>query len=71
VLSQAYQSMLYLPLYVAIDRGFFKKEGLDVIKHTAGSPSTALSAVISGSSISRCTDRNGPLLQRPRAHPSM
>jgi NitT/TauT family transport system substrate-binding protein len=50
VLSQAYQSMLYLPLYVAIDRGFFKKEGLDVIKHTAGSPSTALSAVISGSS---------------------
>jgi NitT/TauT family transport system substrate-binding protein len=49
VLSQALQSLLYLPVYVAIDGGFFKKEGLDVTKQTAGSPSAALSAVISGS----------------------
>jgi NitT/TauT family transport system substrate-binding protein len=41
--------MLYLPLYVAIDGGFFTKEGLDVTKQTAGSPSAALSAVLSGS----------------------
>jgi NitT/TauT family transport system substrate-binding protein len=47
--SQAFQSMLYLPLYVALDAGFFKKEGLDVTKQTAGSPSAALSAVLSGS----------------------
>lgn len=48
-ISQAFQSMLYLPLYVAIDGGFFTKEGLDVTKQTAGSPSAALSAVLSGS----------------------
>src|SRR5579863_5033567 len=48
-ISQAFQSMLYLPLYVAIDGGFFTKEGLDVTKETAGSPSAALSAVLSGS----------------------
>lgn len=48
-ISQAFQSMLYLPLYVAIDGGFFAKEGLDVTKQTAGSPSAALSAVLSGS----------------------
>ncbi len=47
--SQAFQSMLYLPLYVAIDNGFFEKQGLDVTKETAGAPSAALSAVISSS----------------------
>ena len=30
VLSQAFQSMLYLPLYVAIDQGFFAAQGLDL-----------------------------------------
>src|ERR1700716_20206 len=50
VLSQAFQSMLYLPVYVAQDAGFFKKHGLEVSKQTAGAPSAALSAVISGSS---------------------
>lgn len=49
VLSQAFQSMLYLPVYVAQDAGFFKKHGLEVSKQTAGAPSTALSAVLSGS----------------------
>lgn len=48
-ISQAFQSMLYLPLYVAIDEGFFAQQGLDVTKETAGAPSVALSAVISGS----------------------
>src|SRR3546814_17392694 len=48
-ISQAFQSMLYLPFYVAIDKGFFKKEGIDVDKDTAGSPTAALSAVLSGS----------------------
>ena len=49
-ISQAFQSMLYLPLYIAIDQGFFREEGLEVIKETAGSPSAALSSVLSGSS---------------------
>lgn len=48
-ISQAFQSLLYLPLYVAQDGGFFKKRGLEVSKQTAGAPSTALSAVLSGS----------------------
>ena len=48
-LSRAFQSMLYLPLYVAIDEGFFTEQGLDLTKETAGAPTVALSAVISGS----------------------
>jgi NitT/TauT family transport system substrate-binding protein len=48
-LSQAFQSMLYLPLYVAIDEGFFAQQGLDLTNETAGAPTVALSAVISGS----------------------
>jgi NitT/TauT family transport system substrate-binding protein len=42
-LSQAFQSMLYLPLYVAIDEGFFTQQGLDLTKETAGAPTVALS----------------------------
>ena len=49
VISQAFQSMLYLPLYVAMDQGFFAQQGVAVDKETAGSPPSALSAVISGS----------------------
>jgi NitT/TauT family transport system substrate-binding protein len=48
-ISQAFQSLLYLPLYIGIDNGHFAKQGLDVTKETAGAPSTALAAVISGS----------------------
>ncbi|HVJ54586.1 MAG TPA: ABC transporter substrate-binding protein [Aliidongia sp.] len=48
-ISQAFQSMLYLPLYVGLDQGFFTKEGLDLTKETAGAPTAALSAVLSGS----------------------
>ena len=48
-LSQAFQSVIYLPLYVAIDEGFFTQQGLDLTKETAGAPTVALSAVISGS----------------------
>jgi NitT/TauT family transport system substrate-binding protein len=49
VISQAFQSMLYLPLYVGINNGSFAKQGLDVVKETAGAPSAALAAVISNS----------------------
>jgi NitT/TauT family transport system substrate-binding protein len=49
VISQAFQSVLYLPLYVAMDQGFFAQQGLDLEKQTAGSPTVALNAVISRS----------------------
>lgn len=49
VVSQAFQSLLYLPFYVAMNAGFFQKQGLAVEKETAGSPTVALQAVISGS----------------------
>ena len=42
VVFQAFQSIQYLPLYVAIDKGFFAKNGLDVQKVTAGSGARAL-----------------------------
>ena len=48
-ISQAFQSLLYLPLYIGIDNGLFLKQGLEVTKETAGGPSPALAAVISGS----------------------
>jgi NitT/TauT family transport system substrate-binding protein len=48
-ISQAFQSLLYLPLYVGMQEGFFEKQGLDLSKESAGSGSVALSAVISRS----------------------
>jgi NitT/TauT family transport system substrate-binding protein len=45
---QAMESIAYLPLYVAIDRGIFQKNGLSVQKVTAGSGASAVAAVIGG-----------------------
>jgi AbrB family looped-hinge helix DNA binding protein len=45
---QAVQSLLYLPLYIAYDVGFFDDEGLDVQITTAGGGPEAWSAVESG-----------------------
>ncbi|AME28109.1 MULTISPECIES: ABC transporter substrate-binding protein [Burkholderiaceae] len=49
VVSEAFQALHYLPLYVAINKGFFTEQGLSVTKLMTGTPSNALSAVISGS----------------------
>lgn len=49
VVSQLFQSVMFLPLYVALDHGFFEKQGLAVTKQTSGSPNASLSAVIAGS----------------------
>ena len=49
VLSQLFQSIQLLPVYVAMDQGFFAKQNLDVSKQTAGSANGALSALLSGS----------------------
>jgi NitT/TauT family transport system substrate-binding protein len=45
---QAFQSIQYLPLYVAVDQGIFKKNGLNVQKVTAGSGAAGVAAVIGG-----------------------
>ena len=48
VVYQAFQSIQYLPLYVAIDKGLFAQNGLDVQKVTAGSGAQGVAAVIGG-----------------------
>lgn len=48
VITQAFQNLLYLGLYVAEDGGFFDEEGLSVRIETAGGDSQAFSALTSG-----------------------
>ncbi|WP_407311642.1 ABC transporter substrate-binding protein [Pseudomonas sp. nanlin1] len=48
-INQAFQSLLYLPLYVAQERGFFKEQGLEVKIATAGGGAQSWAAVIGGS----------------------
>ncbi len=48
VIAQAFQHLLYIGLYVAKDKGFFAKEGLDVTINTAGGDAQAFSALTSG-----------------------
>ena len=69
VVSQAFQSMVYLPFYVAMEEGFFTKQGLDVTKQSAGAPSVALSAVISKSAQFSSMGPNWRRLPPPKALP--
>jgi NitT/TauT family transport system substrate-binding protein len=48
VIYQAFQSIQYLPLYVAMDEGMFAKQGLEVQKVTAGGGAQGVAAVIGG-----------------------
>ncbi|RXZ33962.1 ABC transporter substrate-binding protein [Oxalobacteraceae bacterium CAVE-383] len=48
VIYQAFQSIQYLPLYVAMDQGMFAKHGLEVQKVTAGGGAQGVAAVIGG-----------------------
>jgi NitT/TauT family transport system substrate-binding protein len=48
-INQAFQSLLYLPLYVAQEKGFFKEQGLDVKIATGGGGAQSWAAVIGGS----------------------
>ncbi len=48
VVYQAFQSIQYLPLYVAMDEGLFSKHGLEVQKVTAGGGAQGVAAVIGG-----------------------
>src|SRR5207249_3218882 len=47
-LNQAAKTLLYLPLYVAIDRGLLEKRGVEVSVVTAGGDSPAFAALASG-----------------------
>lgn len=49
VINQAAKTLLYLPLYVAIDKGYFSDEGLSVTVNTGGGDSQAFAALIGGS----------------------
>jgi NitT/TauT family transport system substrate-binding protein len=48
-INQAFQSLLYLPLYVARDKGFFQEAGVDVKITTGGGAAQSWSAVLGGS----------------------
>jgi AbrB family looped-hinge helix DNA binding protein len=47
-ICQAFQSLLYLPLYIAHDVGFFQEEGLEIDVITAGGGPEAWSTVLAG-----------------------
>ena len=47
--AQSLQTLLYLPLYIAIDKGFMAKHGLNVSKLTAGGSANSVATVISKS----------------------
>jgi len=49
VINQAANVLLYLPLYIAQDKGFFEQEGILVEIVTGGGDSQAFAAVLSGS----------------------
>jgi NitT/TauT family transport system substrate-binding protein len=49
VINQAANTLLYLPLYIANDNGYFKDQDVDVSIVTGGGDSQAFAAVIGGS----------------------
>jgi NitT/TauT family transport system substrate-binding protein len=49
VISQAAKVLLYLPLYIANEQGFFREENIDAVVVTAGGDSQAFAAVVGGS----------------------
>lgn len=48
VINEAVRTLLYLPLYHAERRGYFKNEGVDVAIVTGGTATNSIAAVISG-----------------------
>ena len=57
---------LYIPLYFAIDRGYFAKEGLDVEMLTAGRRDLAMTSVIAGQAFASVHDPVEAALARSR-----
>ena len=60
------QLFLYIPLYYAIDRGYFAKEGLAVEMLTAGRRDLAMTAVIAGEAFASVHDPVEVALARSR-----
>ena len=48
VVNEALRTLLYLPVYHAIEQGYFKQEGLDVDLVTGGTATNAFSAMVTG-----------------------
>jgi NitT/TauT family transport system substrate-binding protein len=48
-INQAFQSLLYLPLYVAQEQGYFKEQGVDMEMSTGGGGTQSWAAVVGGS----------------------
>lgn len=70
-INQAFQSLLYLTLYVANDVGFFDEEGLDVTVTTGGGGSQSWSAVLGGSADYSIHDPVFPTVSRERGGPGI
>lgn len=66
VVAQAFQSLLYLPLYVGIDRGFFAKHGLNVKKVDAGGGANGVASVIAGGAMFSLQDPMTAVLANQR-----
>jgi NitT/TauT family transport system substrate-binding protein len=65
-INQAFQSLLYLSLYVANDVGFFDDEGLKVQVTTGGGGSQSWSAVLGGSAQYSIHDPIFPTISREK-----
>ena len=48
VINEAVRTLLYLPLYHAIEQGYFKEQGLDVEVVTGGTATNSFAAMLSG-----------------------
>jgi len=70
-INQAFQSLLYLSLYVANDAGFFDEEGIDVKVTTGGGGSQAWSAVLGGSADYSIHDPVFPTISREQGGPGI
>lgn len=70
-INQAFQSLLYLPLYVAQDVGFFAEEGLDVTVTTGGGGSQSWSSVLGGSADYSIHDPVFTTISRERGGPGI
>lgn len=69
--NQAFQSLLYLSLYVAHDAGFFEEEGVNVKVTTGGGGSQAWSAVLGGSADYSIQDPVFPTISREQGGPGI
>lgn len=64
--AEAVETMFYLPLYVAHEKGFFREEGLDVTIYNAQQRTIALRAVIAGDAFTYNGDPAEPALGQLR-----